>query len=491
MTGVPSNIIIPFVGVEFDSSRASAGPAEVPINLLVIGQRLAAGTIPTETKFTAFNADEVGLKAGYGSMLHRQAIKIFQNNRTVPVTFLGTDDAGGSAAATYAFTIGGSAATAVGEFVCYVAGQRYAVGVAIADTPTVVAAALVVLLVADVANLQVTSGSVAGLVTLTCKNKGVAAGDLDVRFNYNDGESIPAGLTISAVTPVAGTVDPDISDALAVVGDDWYNVGTQPFTDNTNMNLLETYLASIAGPMVQRDSVFYQALRDTLANMITYGVDTANRNSEFTVTLPAYQRMESTYEIAAAVAVAACVSIQERASTPLHRIRLEGFSVLDSNDKWDSTERNQLAKSAISTLTDDNGVQTEATVTMYLLNSASAADTAYQQQNTVFTLSALRYRFVNQILTKYPRALLADAADNLEAGIQIMTPAIGKGEAVAWFRQAQRDGLVDPSDAALDQFKEELTVIRDSVNNNRLNWVLPPDLMNQFIVGSGVMQFLA
>ena len=40
MSGVLSNVIIPFVGVEFDSSKASSGPAEIPINFLVIGQLL-------------------------------------------------------------------------------------------------------------------------------------------------------------------------------------------------------------------------------------------------------------------------------------------------------------------------------------------------------------------------------------------------------------------------------------------------------------------
>ena len=490
MSGVLSNVIIPFVGVEFDSSKASSGPAEIPINFLVIGQRLASGTIPADTKFTAFNADEVGLKAGYGSMLHRMAMKVFKNNKTVPVTFLGLDDGAGAGAATNAFTFAGTA-TAVGEIPVYVAGQRYVVGVVIGDTAADVAAALVVLLVADTSNLPITSGAVVGLVTLTAKNKGIAAGDLDVRFCANDGEALPAGITVSAVTPVAGTVDPDIADALAVIGADWYNVIAQPFTDATSMGLLQTYLASVAGPMVQRDTVSYQALRDTLSNMITYGADVANHNNEWTVTLPAYKRMESTFEIAAGVAAAVCVSVQELASIPLHRMLLAGFTVLDSNDKWTSTERNQLAKAAIATLTDDNGVQTEAMVTMYLENSAGAADTVYQQQCTMFTLSALRYTFVNQILTKYPRALLADAADNLEAGIQIMTPAIGKAEAVSWFRQMQRKGLVDSSDAALDQFKEDLVVTRDATNNNRLNWILPPDLMNQFIVGSGVMQFRA
>ena len=489
MGGVPANIIIPFVGIEFDASRANQGPAEVPITLLVIGQRLAAGAVAEAVKYIAFNADTVATNSGFGSMLHRQALKIFKNNKTVPVWFIGLDDAAGTAA-TYAFTVGG-AATKVGEFVTYIAGQRYAIAVQPADTPTEIATALTVLVTADTNNTQVTIGNLAGLVTVTCKNKGIAAGDLDVRFNYNTGEELPAGITVTAITPTAGTVDPDIADALAVIGADWFNVIAQPYTDATNMGLLQDHLADVAGPMEQRDGVSYQTVRDTLSNMITYGLDVANHNSQWTATNAAYKRMESTYEVAAGIAAITAVSIQELASVPLHRLKLTGFSVLDSNDKWTSTERNQLAKSGIGTLTDDNGVQTEGTVTMYLKNSANAADTAYQQQNTVFTLSALRYLFVNRILTKYPRALLGDAADNLEPGIQIMTPKLGRLEAIAWFKQMQRKGLVDASDAAADQFKEELRVTRDGTNVNRLNWLLPPDLMNQFIVGSGVMQFIA
>jgi phage tail sheath gpL-like len=489
MSGVPANIIIPFVGLEFDGSRSAIGPALVPVSLLVIGQRLSTGTVAANTKFKATNPSEVGLKAGFDSVCHRMAIKVFKNNKTVPVTFIGLDDAATSTAATYEFTLSGTA-TKVGELVCYVAGQRYGVGVQIGDVFGDVAAALAAAITADAGNIQVTAAAVGGVVTLTCVSKGIAAGDLDVRFNYNSGEAFPEGISVTTVTATAGTVDPDISDALAAIGGDWYNVICQPYVDNTNMNFLEEYLDEVAGPMEQRDGVAYQAKRATLAEMITFGEDTANRNNEWMVTLPAQNRMESTYEIAAGVAAETAVSIQDDPAVPLHRMHLSGFSVLDSNDKWTPTERNQLAHAGIATITDDNGVQTESTVSMYLKNSAGAADTAYQMQNTQFILSALRYRFVNAILTKYPRAKLADSIEGVGADQQFMTPDIGRTEAVAWFIDAQRDGLVEGGQDALNQFQDELIVARDETNKNRLNWLLPPDLMNQFIVGSGVVQFI-
>lgn len=490
MSGVPANIIIPFMGIDFDSSRASPGPALVPVNMLVIGQRLSTGTVAAETAFLATTAEEVALKGGRGSMLHRMAIKAFLNNTTVPITFIGLDDAATATAATHAFTISGTA-TAVGEYVRYVAGERIAVSVAVGDTATDVGDAWAAACNLKT-NLQVTAANAAGTVTLTCRNAGLtAAADLDTRLNYNSGEQLPAGIAdTDTITVTPGTVDPDITDALAVVGDSWYNVIAQPWTDATNMGILQTFLDAQNGVMVMKDSMSYQAKRDTLANMITWGTTVATYNNEWCSSLPAYKRMESTYELAAGVAGAVAVSVQDDPAVPLHRIQLVGFSVQHPDDRWTPTERNSLALAGVATFTDERGVQTESMVTMYLQNSAGGADTAYQQQNTLFQLSAARYRFRNQILLKYPRAKLADSADNLGPGQQIMTPDIGKAEAVTWFKQGQRDGLFDSSSAALTQFMDEVQVTRDATNLNRLNWSLPPDMMNQFIVGSATIQFL-
>lgn len=487
MTGVPSNIIIPFVGVEFDSSRAQAGSGQMPVKLLVIGQ-MTSGTGSAETLYLCTTAEEVAEKFGLGSQIHRMAIYVFKNNTTVPVYFIALADAAGTPAE-WEFTISGPAA-ADGEFIGYVAGNRYSVPVTSGDTATEIGDAWVAKVNLDT-TLQATFANAIGVVTGTVKNDGVAAGDLDIRFNYNQGEEFPTDVSVTAVSnSVTGATDPDVDDALAVIGDEWFNVICQPYTATTEMDKVEAFLATQAGPMVQRDSMSYQAVRDSQADLITYGQASA-RNSQFMSVIGLKEsggELESTYEFAAMVAALSAASIQDDPAVPLHRMTLNGATVVDVNNRWTPTERSQLALAGISTLTHNVGVQTEATVTMYLKNSAAAADTAYQQQNIVFQLMSARYTFVNRILTKYPRAKLANNAEGLQPGQQIMTIEIGKDEAVAWFIEGQFVGIFEPGGEKLDEFKDALVVERDDTNVNRINWLLPPDMMNQFIVGSGVLQ---
>jgi len=51
---------------------------------------------------------------------------------------------------------------------------------------------------------------------------------------------------------------------------------------------------------------------------------------------------------------------------------------------------------------------------MYQTNVAGAEDTAFLDINTLLTLMFLRFDFRNQILTRYPRAKLAD--DGVQVG---------------------------------------------------------------------------
>jgi len=484
---VPSNIVVPFIGMSFDSTLSGAESSDVPYQILVIGQRLSTGTVAAEVPYLATSADEVGLKSGFGSMLYLMAVLVFKNNLTVPVVFVGLDDAGTATQGTYAWSLSGTA-TASGEYVTYIQGNRYAVSVSIGDTASDVQDSLVALITADANYLPCTAANSTGTITATINNAGIAADDLDIRFHAAQGELLPAGLTLSTVTKTAGTVDPDIADALAVLGDTWYTHIVNPYTDTSNMDTLEDYAVSVDSALVMHDFMAFQAIRDTRSNLITYG-QVSSRNSKSMVALPAYQRRQSTYQIAAAVCAATAVSVMEDPAYPLHRMLINGITALDTADRWDLVERNQLALAGFSTFTDDNGVRTEATHTMYLTNDSGAADTAYRAQNTVFILSESRYLFVNQIQTKYGRAKLADNVDNIEPNQIVMTPETGRDEAIVWFKDLQRKARFEPGTNALNTFKQYLQVWRDSDNANRLNWLLPPNIINQFVVGSAINQF--
>ena len=92
----------------------------------------------------------------------------------------------------------------------------------------------------------------------------------------------------------------------------------------------------------------------------------------------------------------------------------------------------------------------------------------------------------NRILARYPRHKLANDGTRFGAGQNVLTPMIGRAEALTWFREMEELGLVEN----FEQFKRDLVVERDASNPNRLNWLLPPDLVNQFIVGATKIAFL-
>jgi len=480
--GVSNSIIIPFVGVSFDNSRAVQGSATLPVQACIIGQKIAAGTAAAGTLYLISSADDAIALAGVGSHLHRMAIKWFSVNKFTPLYLSPLADAPGAAAAKYTATMSGTA-TAVGELVVYIDSTRFGLAVAVGDAVAAVGAAMVLLINADTA-LPVVASYGTGTLTLTAKNLGVTSGDVGVLWNYFPGEKVPAGLTVAATfTNTPGTGEPDVATALAAIGDNWFQILVSSYGDGTNLAKIETFLETQAGPEVQKDGMYYFAMRDTYSNLVTFGTGSA-RNCPFIVCVGATGSPESISNVAAAVAASTSVSIVEDTAIPLHRMGLNLLPAMPSA-RFIPEERNNLAKSGIATLRHDNGCQTESTVTMYLKNSAGAADVSYQFQNTLFILMNLRYTFVQRILLKYARAKLADSAERVRSGQQILTPDVGKAEAISWFLDLEEAGQVE----GLAQFKEELICRRSTSNVNRLEWLLPTDLINQFIVGSADLQF--
>ena len=483
MTGVPSNIILPYFGMDFDASGASGGNVAMPFKALLIGQKTTSGTITANTLQQVFGTDQVDLFCAKNSMLSLMAKKWFAQTKVVDTFIIALADAGTGTAATRVITFTGPA-TARGQIALEHNGQRIVVAVADGDTATNIGDAFV----AELANYNVgfTAVNSSGEVTCTAVNKGVAGGESlgDMRYNTEPTDQLPTGVGVSIAAVTPGTNDPDIQDAIDAIGDNKFNVIVNPYADDTNLDLLETYLETQFLASYMRDGLCYQAMRGDVSTQTTFSTG-ANRNCPHAVLIDCQNRRCATWELAAAYAGAVAASAQDDPGNPLHRIKLQGIKPNLSSERWLFTERNTLARNGIATLTDENGVQTESTVTMYLKNSAGAVDTAYQYQNTLFIGGYARWDFVNTINTKYPRARLADSALGFDPGIAVMTPAIGKMEAVSWFSKMQRKGLFED----IEQFKEELVVQRSEDNVNRLEWLVSPNFVNQFIVGSGVIAF--
>lgn len=484
---VPNNVRVPFFAVEFDPSRASQGPSLLAYSALLIGQKITAGTATANTIVRCTSANQAATLAGRGSQLHRMAIAWFANNKYTECWLGVLDDNGAGVAATKTLTVTGPA-TAAGTIYLYIGGQQIPVAVASGDSANAIATAINT----AIANAQlekslpVTGGVLTNVVTLTARNKGVDGQNLDVRVNYRDGETLPSGVGVAVANSATGATNPVLTTLIDVMGDRWFQIIVHPYYDATSLLALETELSSRFGPMRAIDGLLITSSPGSQSTLSTLG-ETRNSPHSIIMSQPGVSPVTPPAEFAAAVGAQAALSLANDPAQPLQTLALAGVLPPATADEFTVAERNLMLFDGIGTSRVVAGtVQIERVITTYRLNASGGEDDAYLRAETMATLLYLRYSWRQNLLSKYGRHKLADDGTRAGAGQKIMTPSLGRAEAVAWFEQMETLGLVE----GVDQFKRDLIVERNASNVDRLDWLMPPDLVNQFVVGATNLQFL-
>lgn len=482
---VPSNLRVPFLYAEFDNSAAQQGPNQQPYRVLMFGPKLVAGSAAEGTvNLISSGAGEVDALFGQGSLLSAMAKSFREANTFNELYCVPMDDTGPSVAAagSYEFL---TPATASGVFSAYIAGRRYAFAVAAADTEATMATALIAAVTAD-ADALVTAavnGGNADLVDFTAKNKGLQGSDIDIRLNYQSDDVTPAGVTGTIVGMAAGAGQPDLATTIAGLPDTQYILWVSPWVDSGNRVLIETELSDRFGPIRQNDGYCQYYKTDTLSNLVTFG---DGLNSQFTVVHRAGGPEHGASQISRKAGIIARAGEIDPAR-PFQTLTVTGMLAEDESEQLPSEDRNTLLFNGIATDKVISGVvKIERVITTYQTNDAGAADVSYLDLNTLLTNSFLRYDWRNYILGKYPRHKLANDGTRFSEGQPIMTPGLGKAEAIKKFREWELDGLVEGA----DQFKEQLIVERNTSDKNRLDFLLPPDLVNQLRVIGTQFKFL-
>jgi phage tail sheath gpL-like len=481
---VPSNLMVPMVAAEFDATRAQQGPAILPYRALIIGQRRSTGTAAANSLLRVSSEDQVMTLAGRGSILHRMARSYFKQNRFTE-TWIGVlDDNAAGVAATGTITVTGPA-TAAGTIPLYLGGELVQVAVASGDAATAIATSIANAINAAL-DLPVTAGAVGAVVTVTHRHKGAVSTDFDMRASYQDGEKLPAGVGLAFVAMASGATNPVLTTLIANMGDSWFHVVAHPYTDTTSLTAIEEEMKSRSGATRMIDGVAITSAAGTQGMLGALG---DSRNSQFSciVAQPGKAPLTPPSEFAAAVAGVVALSAANDPARPFQYLPLAGVRAPAESDRFTTAERNLELLDGIATSRVASGgeVQIERLVTTYQTNAAGAVDTSYRDAMSVFTLMYLRYSFRNLIGTRFPRHKLADNGTRFSAGQAIVTPMTAKAVAVGWFREMESLGLVEN----FEQFKRDLVVERDQSDRNRLNFLLPPDLINGLIVTAANIQF--
>jgi len=481
---IPVDLRTPGAAIEIINTGALRGLPGMPTKILVTGQRLATGTVAADTPIRVLSEAAAEEYFGRGSQLHLMFRALKKNNSWTEVWAIAKDDlvAGVQAAGNILF---GGAVTVAGTLNIYLGGQRIRVGVATTDTPANVATNVAAAIVAktDLSVTAAVNGVTPEQVDITARHKGENGNDIDVRVNYYSGEVLPGGLTATVTAMAGGSGNPDLSTVIATMGSEWYTDIVCAWSDAANLTALEAELLSRFGPLTMMDAHTYIGASGTHAALTTLG---NSRNSPHVSIIGAKKSPTEPCQWAAALGGVCAYYAKIDPARPFQTLPLKGVMAPVVEDRFTMNERNLLLFDGIATWKVDDGgiVLVERVITTYKTNAAGIEDVSYLDLNTMKTLAYLRYSVRARILLKFPRFKLANDGTRFGAGQAIVTPKIIRAELIALFWQWEDAGLVEN----IDQFKTDLIVERDANDANRINALIPPDVINQFRLFAGQVE---
>lgn len=486
---IPSDGLIPFFYVEFSDSAGDDSLAVFPWDSLILGQMTSEGSA-TPLEITQVTADGEGVeKFGDGSIASRQVEAYRSRSGRKPCYVIPLEDDGTAVARVVTITYadpGAAGATASGEEAVYIGGRRAAVGVALADEPADTVLDLVDAINA-IPNIQVVASALLADLILTWKNSGALANETEVSTDYLGDKGAP-GFTRTIVDTTAGATDPSLTTlgVTGIMGDNWYLGISNPYSDTTNLGYINDELVDRWGPVRQIGGVQYVAKNDTFSNVQSW----ANAmNSPFTAPINCGSFATPPEEIGAEFLADAANALSIDPARPLQTLEMLHAQAPKTGEELTNEENNLLLKAGCSTLSVDKNtriVRIQRAISSYKTGAAGATSKTYRNLNATYTWEAIRYDFRTFMVGKYPRHKLAGDGNNFGDGQPVMTPSLGKSEAIGRFKVWETAGWVED----LASFKASLIVERNLSDDDRLDFRLRPDLINQFRIAGVQIQNL-
>lgn len=475
---IPLLVYVPGTYAEFDPSRAVKGVAIQPHDAVLLAQILSTGTLAASTPQVCESADEGRILGGEGSQL---AAGVAAYKAVDPLTRLwviAVADNGAGVQATGSITWAGTA-TESRELPIYIAGRRIVVAVTKGDTAAAIETAAVAAF-ALVRDLPVTVAENAGTgLDFTARHKGTIGNTIAIGVCQLPGENVPAGITVTVNAMASGATDPSYAAAITALAEDQYHTLATGIATGTVMGLLETEYESRWGAMRAIEGQIFGAVADSAANLTTAG----NARNSFASTLigvPVSAKIATPFEVACAVAAVSAYQAQVDPSRASTGVKLGNISGPKRGTDFTWAQKNTILSDGVSTLDSgaDGSYRVQRLITTYQSNAQGVPDTALQDLTTVRLLAALRYSARVRVGTKFARFKLADDDAVIPPGQPIVTPRIMRAELISLFQDWQQLGWVE----GLEQFKSELLVERDGSDPNRLNVLMPPNLINNLLV---------
>lgn len=489
---IPSQIRVPLFYAEVSNREASYLQMEQPS--LLIGPMLPAGSAtPLEPVQVRDPEDGYGL-FGVGSVLADMVAAYRRNDNYSTLWAIPHENPTGATAMSFLIEVDGTA-TAPAQFALYIAGDRYSIPVAPGDTKVIVAGKIRDAIADDPFALvacTIAAGADADdphEVTLTARQAGAIGNEIFVEYNYRGnagGETIPLGMTISAPVRTAGVGQPLLPAVIAAMGDDEYDYIGFPYTDAASLDAIGEEMNDVTGRWAWDRQIYghvFAARRGALNDLVTFG---RTRNDPHVSVLGFAPSPTVSWRRAAALCAQAATSLRIDPARPLQTLPLVGILPPGRGDRFGIQASNSLLYNGVATEVEAGGaVAIQRCVTTYRVNQYNQPDPSWLDVQTPATLAFIIRFLRNRILAKFPRHKLASDGTPFGLGQAIVTPRIIRGELIAAYAELIELGVAEN----MDGFKRFLIVERDPVDPNRVNVLLPPDLVNQLRIFAMLVEF--
>ena len=466
--GIPTSIRKPGKYIEFNTRLAVR---TLPANLqrmLIVAQRLTAGTVAALVPTRVFSDAQAAVYFGSGSNAHRMVRAAITANPYLDLTVVALDDNGAGVAAAGTETIGGPA-TGPGSYKLFIGHDKIEVGVASGDTAAAIAAALVAAAAkrADLSATLAVNGGDPAQINVTAKHKGTIGNQ--VRITH---EISASGVTGTTVAMVGGATDPDITLALAAVFGEQYHFVAGPYHDQTAVTALRDHLDSVSGPLEQRPGRGVVAQTGALAAATTL----AGQINSGRVSIP-HLRGTRSQACELAAAYAAVGAFEEDPAKPWNTLVLKGIHAPSIADRLSRTEQESELYNGVAPLEVGPGekVQIVRAISTYTQDGQGVDDISLLDFTTIGTLDYVRKAIRERVSLRFPRAKLSSK-----------TPPRVRTEILDVLYKLEELEIVENVAANADG----VVVQKSPQDPNRLDAKIPVDIVNGLHVFAGRIDLL-
>ncbi|GAB7214748.1 phage tail sheath C-terminal domain-containing protein [Dickeya oryzae] len=433
--------------------------------VLMLAQMLPTGTQPPLTAVDVFSSDEAETYFGAGSMAHLMVVSALTCYSYLQLQVIGISDATGAQPATGTITVAGPAA-GNGTMSVWVGTTRVNVAVSTGDTAAAIATDMAAALNQQAA-LPVTAAASGGVITFTAKNKGAAGNEIVLRAT-----ATASGVSVAATAMTGGEINPDIAPALSQVFSAGHSIIVCPYATQDALTELRSHLDNTSGPLEQRGVIGVTGWKNSLSTGITL---TSSINAG---RITAGWHRDSVCTVAQiAAGYAAMVASEEDPARPLNTLAMSALDVTALASRPMRTEQEKALYNGLAPFEIGPGdtVQIVRAISTYTKSAAGVDDVALLDITTIRTLDYVRKACRERITLRFPRDKLSSR-----------TPAKVRSELLDVLYKLEELEIIENVDAN----KDALIVERDSQDMNRLNAVIPCDVVNGLHVFAGRIDLL-